>query len=118
MYYNTKTSQKRTTGPGIVQLHAADYRNPSQLRKGGTLVVGVGNSGAEIAVELAGSHRTWLAGKEMGNVPVSIDGLVARYVFHPLLSVGTTHVRDLPSRSSICQGFGSGLPGWFPQPRP
>ena len=34
--------------PGIVQLHSSEYRNPSQLREGGMLVVGVGNSGAEI----------------------------------------------------------------------
>lgn len=71
--------------PGVVQLHAADYRNPYQLREGGALVVGVGNSGAEIAVELAGSSRTWLSGRETGHVPVNIDGLVARYVFQPLL---------------------------------
>ena len=75
----------RELDPRVVQLHAADYRNPSQLREGGTLIVGVGNSGAEIAIELAGSHRTWLAGKETGHVPVNIDGLVARYVFQPLL---------------------------------
>jgi putative flavoprotein involved in K+ transport len=75
----------RELDPGGVQLHAADYRNPSQLREGGTLVVGVGNSGAEIAVELAGSHHTWLAGTETGHVPVNIDGLVARFVFQPLL---------------------------------
>jgi putative flavoprotein involved in K+ transport len=47
--------------------------------------VGVGNSGAEIAVELTGSHRTWLAGRETAHVPVNIDGLLARYVFQPLL---------------------------------
>ena len=75
----------RELDPGVVQLHAGDYRNPSQLREGGTLVVGVGNSGAEIAVELAESCRTWLAGRETGHVPVNIDGLVARYVFQPLL---------------------------------
>jgi putative flavoprotein involved in K+ transport len=75
----------RELDPGVVQLHAADYRDPSQLREGGTLVVGVGNSGAEIAVELAGSRHTWLAGRETGHVPVNIDGLAARYVFQPLL---------------------------------
>jgi putative flavoprotein involved in K+ transport len=75
----------RGLDPGLVQLHAAEYRNASQLREGGALVVGVGNSGAEIAVELAGSRRTWLAGKETGHVPVNIDGLVARYFFQPLL---------------------------------
>ncbi len=75
----------RKLDPGVVQLHAADYRNSFQLREGGILVVGVGNSGAEIAVDLARSHRTWLAEKETGHVPVRVDGLVARYVFQPLL---------------------------------
>ena len=37
--------------PSIVQLHSSDYRNPSQLRDGGVLVVGAGNSGAEIALD-------------------------------------------------------------------
>ena len=48
----------------IVQLHSLEYRNPSQLRAGGVLVVGVGNSGADIALEVVRSHPTWLAGKE------------------------------------------------------
>jgi putative flavoprotein involved in K+ transport len=71
--------------PEIVQLHSAGYRNPSQLQEGGVLVVGVGNSGAEIALEVAGWHPTWLAGKESGHVPFRIEGAAARYVFQPLL---------------------------------
>ena len=35
----------------IVQLHTSDYRNPDQLQDGGVLVVGAGNSGAEIAYD-------------------------------------------------------------------
>jgi putative flavoprotein involved in K+ transport len=71
--------------PGIVQLHAAEYRNPSQLREGNVLVVGVGNSGGEIAVEVATRHATSLAGKEVGVVPFRIDSLIARRVVLPLL---------------------------------
>jgi putative flavoprotein involved in K+ transport len=71
--------------PDVVQLHSAGYRNPSQLQDGGVLVVGAGNSGAEIALEVAGRHRTWLAGKESGHVPFRIEGAAARYVFQPLL---------------------------------
>jgi putative flavoprotein involved in K+ transport len=71
--------------PEIVQLHSAGYRNPSQLQEGGVLVVGAGNSGAEIALEVAGRHLTWLAGKESGHVPFRIEGAAARYVFQPLL---------------------------------
>jgi putative flavoprotein involved in K+ transport len=72
-------------GPGVVQLHSAGYRNPSQLQAGGVLVVGAGNSGAEIALEVAGRHPTWLAGRESGQVPFRIDGAVARFVFQPLM---------------------------------
>ena len=40
-----------------------DYRNPAQLAPGGVLVVGAGNSGAEIAMEAArGGHAVWLVG--------------------------------------------------------
>jgi putative flavoprotein involved in K+ transport len=69
----------------IVQLHSAGYRNPSQLQDGGVLVVGAGNSGAEIALEVASRHPTWLAGKESGHVPFRIEGAAARYIFQPLL---------------------------------
>src|SRR5262245_46661835 len=63
----------------IVQLHSFAYRNPAQLQDGPVLVVGVGNSGAEIALESARhGHRTWLAGRPSGVLPFRIDGLVAR----------------------------------------
>ena len=84
--------------PQIVQLHSLHYRNPSQLAAGDTLVVGVGNSGAEIAVETAARHKTWLAGPDTGHVPFRIDGLAARLVFsrlmlrvvfHRILSIAT-----------------------------
>jgi putative flavoprotein involved in K+ transport len=85
--------------PNIVQLHSADYRNPSQLREGGVLVVGAGNSGGEIATEIATVHHpTWLSGRDTGHVPFRIDGLAARFVmvhvvvgfvFHHALTVNT-----------------------------
>ena len=71
--------------PSVVQLHAGNYRNPSQLQEGGVLVVGAGNSGAEIALEAASGHLTWLAGKESGHVPFRIEGAAARHLFQPLL---------------------------------
>jgi putative flavoprotein involved in K+ transport len=84
--------------PDIRQLHSSEYRNPDQLRSGGVLVVGAGNSGAEIAVETARhAHPTWLSGRDTGHLPFSIDGRVARMlvpvifrvVFHHLLTVDT-----------------------------
>jgi putative flavoprotein involved in K+ transport len=72
--------------PGIVQLHSRDYRRPSQLRPGAVLVVGAGNSGAEIAIELARAGRTvWLSGRGTGQVPFRVEGNAARYVLVPFL---------------------------------
>jgi putative flavoprotein involved in K+ transport len=84
---------------GIVQLHSRDYRNPGQLRAGGVLIVGAGNSGAEIAVELArAGHRIWLSGNPTGEIPFRIGSRVARLglarvifrvLFHRVLTLGT-----------------------------
>src|SRR5215210_3195153 len=59
--------------PSIVQIHTKDYRNPSQLQEGPVLVVGLGNSGADIGLEVTRSHPTIVAGKEFGAVPFRID---------------------------------------------
>jgi putative flavoprotein involved in K+ transport len=71
--------------PGIVQLHAGTYRNVSQLRDGRVLIVGVGNSGAEIALDVAGSHPVWLAGTESGRVPFRPESALARHLLLPLM---------------------------------
>jgi putative flavoprotein involved in K+ transport len=71
--------------PGLVQLHSAAYRNVAQLREGRVLVVGVGNSGAEIALDIAASRPTWLAGTESGRVPFRIESPLARHIFQPLM---------------------------------
>ena len=42
---------------GIMQIHSAAYRNPSQLPKGAVLVVGAGSSGSQIAEELLQAGR-------------------------------------------------------------
>ena len=85
--------------PGVVQLHSLDYRNRSQLRPGGVLIVGAGNSGSEIALELArAGHQTWLSGRDTGHIPFRIEGvagrfvlvhLVLRVVFHRVLTTDT-----------------------------
>jgi putative flavoprotein involved in K+ transport len=59
----------RDLDKSIVQLHAKEYRNSSQIQKGAVLVVGAGNSGAEIAIELAPHHHTWLSGPDTGQEP-------------------------------------------------
>jgi putative flavoprotein involved in K+ transport len=55
--------------PDVTQLHAGQYRNPSQLT-GDVLVVGAGTSGVEIAIESARvGHHTVLAGRGTGAIP-------------------------------------------------
>ena len=59
--------------PSITQLHSSTYRNPDQLPAGDVLVVGAGNSGAEISVELAAAgRRVWLSGRELGRIPFGL----------------------------------------------
>jgi len=56
--------------PAIVQIHAGAYKNPGQLPPGDVLVVGAGNTGAELALEVAAAgHRVWLSGRDVGQVP-------------------------------------------------
>jgi putative flavoprotein involved in K+ transport len=70
----------------IAQLHSYDYRNPAQLKPGGVLIVGAGNSGAELAMEMARSGRpTWVAGKDVGEIPFRPGGFLGRNLFGPLL---------------------------------
>jgi putative flavoprotein involved in K+ transport len=74
--------------PRIVQLHSAAYRNPSQLQEGDVLLVGAGNSGAELAIELCGSHRVLLAGPKLGELPVKHGTLPSRLGFRVFRFLG------------------------------
>jgi putative flavoprotein involved in K+ transport len=69
--------------PGILQLHSSGYRRPAQVQEGGVLVVGAANSGAEIAVELAGAHRTWLSGRHPGSEPTRAGSRLDRLLTPP-----------------------------------
>jgi putative flavoprotein involved in K+ transport len=68
----------RELDPQILQLHSSAYRNPARLRAGDVLVVGAGNSGAEIALDVADEHRTWLSGRDPGHLPLDNDGRLVR----------------------------------------
>jgi putative flavoprotein involved in K+ transport len=100
--------------PSIVQLHSGDYKNGAQLREGGVLLVGAGNSGAELAMELAPRHRVWMSGRHPGHVPFRFDSFLAKHllirllfrlVFHRLLSMKTPIGRKARSR-----GHTAGVP--------
>jgi putative flavoprotein involved in K+ transport len=83
---------------GIVQLHSSAYQNPGQLKPGGVLIVGAGNSGSEIAMEASPAHPTWMSGPSTGNLPFRIASplglrllvpMTLRFLFHRVLSVST-----------------------------
>ncbi|MQA99722.1 MAG: FAD-dependent oxidoreductase [Actinobacteria bacterium] len=83
--------------PEIVQLHVAEYKNPDQLQAGDVLVVGAGNSGAEIAIEVARTRKVFLSGPSTGAIPFRPESVVARVLmpivgrilFHRVLTIRT-----------------------------
>jgi putative flavoprotein involved in K+ transport len=84
--------------PDIVQLHSAHYRNAGQLQPGAVLLVGAGNSGSEIAMELAPRHRVLMSGRNTGEIPfrpsrlpgrLFLVPLVLRFLFYRVLTVDT-----------------------------
>lgn len=89
----------------IVQVHAGDYENPSQLQPGPVLIVGAGNSGSEIGMELAREGREiWMSGRNVGEIPFRIERkvahrllipLVIRFFFHRVMTVDTPIGRKL-----------------------
>jgi putative flavoprotein involved in K+ transport len=57
-------------GPGVYQVHSADYRRPQNVPPGKVLVVGAANSGCQIARELSATHRVELsAGQRIPAIP-------------------------------------------------
>jgi putative flavoprotein involved in K+ transport len=61
--------------PEVVQLHSTEYRSPEAIPDGPVLVVGGGNTGFQIAEELAGSHEVHLSiGSRQTPLPQRILG--------------------------------------------
>jgi putative flavoprotein involved in K+ transport len=67
--------------PSVHQMHSSDYHNQAQLPAGAALVVGVGNSGSDIALELAESRKVYLSGKPPGMLPHPPHPALAGLVF-------------------------------------
>lgn len=66
--------------PSVVQLHSSEYRSPSQLPHGSVLIIGVGNSGADIAMEVARTREVIVAGEPDAVLPFRIEPWFARNV--------------------------------------
>ena len=80
----------RPLDPGIVQLHSTDYRRPDQVPSGRVLVVGGGNTGFQIAEELARTREVHLSiGSQQTPLPQRIAG---RDLFRYLEAMGLMRV--------------------------
>ena len=79
--------------PGIRQLHSSAYLNPFELPDAPTLVVGAGNSGAQIALELARFRKVWLAGRDTGHLPRRVLGRDIFSWLWPVLTRATVDTR-------------------------
>lgn len=94
---------------GVLQLHSADYRRPSDLPAGRVLVVGAANSGLQIAADLAGTHEVTVAvGSRPPAVPQRIAGRDLFWWFSRfgLMSVrpGSALARRIRARGDVVIG--------------
>jgi putative flavoprotein involved in K+ transport len=80
--------------PKITQIHSSVYKSPAQLKEGAVLVVGLGNSGAEISFELARTHRTFVSGRPTGEIPAP-HGPGAAIFLLPLIKFMGSHVLNM-----------------------
>jgi putative flavoprotein involved in K+ transport len=75
--------------PEVVHMHSTSYRRPADLPEGRTLVVGGGNTGYQIAQELAASRETHIAiGTRQPALPQRLFG---RDLFFFLTKTGLIH---------------------------
>jgi len=76
----------RGLSPAIRQLHSSAYRNPFALPEGPVLVVGMGNAGARIALEVSRFRPTILAGPKTGNLGRTLLGRDIHWWLWPVVT--------------------------------
>jgi putative flavoprotein involved in K+ transport len=76
--------------PAVFHLHSGEYRGPEQLPDGDVLVVGAGNSGVQIAEELAATRRVGLA--VGGRLPYLPQRILGRDIFRWMHDLRLTEV--------------------------
>jgi putative flavoprotein involved in K+ transport len=96
--------------------HARDYRNPASFAGRDVLVAGTGNTGAEIAVDLAegGARLVWIAirtpphiiRREVAGWPAQATGILVRHLPVPLVD----WLADKQTRLSVPDLAAYGLP--------
>ncbi|HEX8895488.1 MAG TPA: NAD(P)-binding domain-containing protein, partial [Terriglobales bacterium] len=98
LYQQPKTpALSRDFPPEVKQIHSDEYRNPESLPAGSVLVVGSGQSGAQIAEELYESGRkVYLSVSRAGRVPRRYRGKDANW-WHDRMGDYERTVDQLPS---------------------
>lgn len=93
--------------PGIMQLHSSSYLNPKQIPQKSLLVVGAGNSGAEIALELQkAGKQVWLSGRDVGRIPINspvgklFGGRLAWWFMTHMITLDTPLGRKMQARTA------------------
>jgi putative flavoprotein involved in K+ transport len=87
----------------IFQMHSSAYKKPSDVPGEDTLVVGAGNSGAEIALDLAkAGKKVWLAGRDVGRIPADklgrfFDGKPYWWFMRHVMTIDTPLGRKMKS---------------------
>jgi putative flavoprotein involved in K+ transport len=90
----------RQLSTSVVQLHSSQYRNPLDLPSGRVLVVGAGNSGLQIAGELASTRDVHVA---VGSSPKTVpQRILGRDLFWWLTRLG---VLTKPPTSRLARRF-------------
>lgn len=75
--------------PAIQQIHSSAYRSPDQLRGGAVLVVGTGNSGAEIGLEVARTRHVLMTGTDPHEIPFRHGAFGAAFALPFVRLLGT-----------------------------
>lgn len=93
--------------PRIFQLHTSAFTNPFDIPPGTVLVIGAGASGVQISIELAKSHKVYLAGKPTFHIPDGVFKIAGRFYWwfiNHVLTVNTPIGRKV--RSKVLNGGG------------
>jgi len=95
-------SVARSFDRSILQLHSHDYRRPDQLPPGGVLLVGSGQTGVQLAEELAAAGRAvTIAVGHCGRAPRTYRGHDAFWWFRQLGTRGRDVGAALPPATSL-----------------
>ena len=94
-------------GANILQMHSNEYVKPQQVAVDNVLIVGAGNSGAEIALELVKTGKNvWLAGRDVGRVPANspagrlLNGYPIWWIMTRMLTIDTPIGRKMKTTSA------------------